>query len=331
MKSRLFVIFGVVLLMAGCRTNNTIRQLERELFRQENEIYRLRGIIEDMQDCSDYDGQWRPVSESSSGRRRSSAAAENANPLGVELPGKSQSEVPPLLRGSAGVPEVPENIREPSRHPTSNGPRLDVEPGRPAAPRRDPPAADPTAFMQKVVPAGDSRQVAAIALDPASCLGIAAEDGSGNRGLLAVIQPLDAAGRPIAAAADVSVAVLDPAIVEEDGRAYRVARWDFTAAEISELFRGSGTNWAIHLKMAWPADPPEHNRLHLFVRYQTADGRLLEADCPIEVALPGDRPPPRFEPSDARPVDEAAPRSARHDRRETRGKSARPAWSPQRP
>ena len=41
--------------------------------------------------------------------------------------------------------------------------------------------------------------------------------------------------------------------------------------------------------MAWPADPPKHNRLHLFVRYVTADGRRLEANAPIDVALAGER------------------------------------------
>ena len=86
-----------------------------------------------------------------------------------------------------------------------------------------------------------------------------------------------------------SVVVLDPAVLDERGKAARVARWDFTAAETASLFRRTDSSRAIHLAMAWPADPPKHNKLHLFVRYVTADGRKLEADRPIEVALPGER------------------------------------------
>ena len=86
-----------------------------------------------------------------------------------------------------------------------------------------------------------------------------------------------------------SVVVLDPALRDEEGKAACVARWDFTAAETAAMFRRSGANRAIHLTMTWPGDPPKHGKLHLFVRYVTADGRKLEADQPIEVALPGEK------------------------------------------
>ena len=67
-----------------------------------------------------------------------------------------------------------------------------------------------------------------------------------------------------------------------------MGRWDFTAAETAALFRRTDSSRAVHLAMAWPADPPKHGKLHLFVRYVTADGRHLEADGPIEVALAGE-------------------------------------------
>ena len=67
------------------------------------------------------------------------------------------------------------------------------------------------------------------------------------------------------------------------------ARWDFTPAETAALFRRTGNAAAIHLAMGWPAHPPKHRKLQLFVRYVTADGRKLEANQPIEIALPGDR------------------------------------------
>ena len=112
-----------------------------------------------------------------------------------------------------------------------------------------------------------------------------------------VVEPRDRAGRTVDAPADMSVVVIDPAL---EGNAARVARWDFTAAETAAMFRRSGSSLAIHLTMAWPGDPPAHHKLHLFVRYVTADGRKLQADQPIEVALAGDRTT-RWTPSDRRP------------------------------
>ena len=42
-----------------------------------------------------------------------------------------------------------------------------------------------------------------------------------------------------------------------------------------------------HLELPWPADPPVHGQLYLFVRYTTSDGRKLQAEGPIEIGLPG--------------------------------------------
>ena len=103
-----------------------------------------------------------------------------------------------------------------------------------------------------------------------------------------------------------SVVVLDPAF---EGEAARVARWDFTAAETAAMFRRTGTESAIHLTMAWPGDPPAHGKLHLFVRYVTADGRKLggrsadrggaagRQDGPVDAQSTGPADPPAAVPS----------------------------------
>jgi hypothetical protein len=90
---------------------------------------------------------------------------------------------------------------------------------------------------------------------------------------------------------DVSVAVFDPA---EDGpvegEAARIACWDFPVEATAELFRTDGRRKALFLEAPWPEGVvPKHDKLHLFVRYTTADGRNLQAEQPIEVALPGRR------------------------------------------
>ena len=123
------------------------------------------------------------------------------------------------------------------------------------------------------------------------------------------------------------------------GEAARVARWDFTAAETAAMFRRTGAGAAIHLTTAWPGDPPAHRKLHLFVRYVTADGRKLQADAPIEVALRGDKTA-RWTPSD-RPGEPPAasdpesptvrvPGPTPYTAARSEAKSRRPAWSPDR-
>ena len=156
------------------------------------------------------------------------------------------------------------------------------------------------------MPSGDSRQVAAIALNRMLTGGMNTGDGDGDQGLLVVVEPRDRAGRTIDAPAEIIVVVLDPAL---EGEAARVARWDFSAAETAAMFRRTGAAAAIHLTTTWPGDPPKHNKLRLFVRYVTADGRKLQADAPIEVAPAGEKTA-RWAPNDAKSLAQKPARGA---------------------
>jgi len=147
--------------------------------------------------------------------------------------------------------------------------------------------------------AQDSRNVASITLNPLLTGGYNKRGRSGSEGVMVVIQPRDAEGRLVEAPAEVSIAVIDPAL---EGPAGRIARWDFSADEIARSFRNTIVGRAIELEMPWPADPPQNDQLHLFVRYITSDGRKLHADRPIRVnpplevlerAEPGDTPDQR--------------------------------------
>ena len=118
----------------------------------------------------------------------------------------------------------------------------------------------------------------------------------------------------------------------------------------------------IEMAMFWPDDLPVNRDLHLFVRYTTGDGRKLEVDGPVRVALPGDRvagwiptDPPRPElrtnppaesiqpqqsvqvqlPSSRQLSSSASPRIAARPSRPSSVAAepiaSRPAWSPDRP
>ena len=79
--------------------------------------------------------------------------------------------------------------------------------------------------------------------------------------------------------------VIDPAL---SGNAARIARWDFTADQIAPLFAGTPRGEGIHLNLRWPASPPEHERLVVFVRYTTAEGDQFEASQSVLIDLARD-------------------------------------------
>ena len=111
-------------------------------------------------------------------------------------------------------------------------------------------------------------------------------DGSpGDDGLRLVVEPRNADGVYVPLAGNVAVVALDPEI---EGPLARVGRWDFDAGETSQLMRSASTGRGIHLELPWVDDPPEHRRVHLFVRYETADGRKLHSDRQVTIAAPGE-------------------------------------------
>lgn len=148
-----------------------------------------------------------------------------------------------------------------------------------------------------------------------------------------VIEPRDAGGDFIPATAPISVVVMDAAL---PGEAAHVARWNFTAAEIAQRYRKTPTMEGFYLEVPWPAAPPIHSDLRLFVRYTTDDGRKLQAEGPIRVALAG-RPIERWSAATL-PLD--PPANARPGREDQEGTEPpeirqaavlqRPVWSPER-
>jgi hypothetical protein len=358
MKSWQLAVLGLTLLtIAGCRTDPNIPLLERELYRKDREINRLRWQIEDLQDVlnsgtepssrRDKPGDER---EREVGPHHNNHESNGQGPPKTER-GTPTDKVPDALNPDVtlppGVPDVPDNIRNPTPEKSSgDGPELDG-----VSDRRSSRSGSvlltggqtPIPFS----PSGDSRRVTSITIDPALTGGIGSGDTSGDRGLLVVVEPRDGAGRIVDAPAEVNVAVFDPAL---KGEAARVARWDFTPAETASLFCRTIKGPAIHLAMAWPANPPKHHKLHLFVRYIAANGRKLEANQPIEIALPGERtarwtpaetprsaetpiqrePPPRsWRPSET-PIARASEPTPYIASRTAEPKPERPVWSPER-
>ena len=301
MKSWQLAVVALALLgLAGCRTDPNIVLLERENRLLEDEVYRLREIV---QDCQGVPGA---SVEDELSAEPSRAAPEPAGPLlqrilpeGVPDPAEAtgtssalpSETTPGADPGTAPPwsPPSPESI--PDDRPTDDVPEPASDPIDPGILELIPPgiesrhrAAEAGRVGQVSLPGpADSRQVARLALDERLTGGHNADGRPGDEGIVAVIEPRDSQGLSVAAPADVSVVVLDPAM---PGEKARVARWDLTAEQVAASLRRAGPGSGIPLKLTWPADPPEHEDLHVFVRYVTADGRKLQADRRIRIELP---------------------------------------------
>jgi hypothetical protein len=359
------------LLVGGCRTDPATVLLERENRLLEDEIYRLRGVIEDYKDgllpisgeivgCEDgliiedtspvRSRRDRGTSSSSRTRRREGKPRIVVPEVTVPRESVPEGELPDILRRPAGVP-APEPAENTPETELSSPPRFESSSTSPATP---PAELELTGAELPLLP-DDSRRVAKIRLIGDLTGGLNTDRQSGDEGVQAVLQLFDGKGHPLIAPADVSIAVLDPAL---PGESARVARWDFPPQTTAEMFCTDGKRVALFLDAPWPEAPPQHQNLHLFVRYITRDGRRLQVDQPIKVALPGEpissKSPPQplaGEPAEgaseaftSAPADEAAtgqatsgasrtvpiPRPPRTASRSNAPKLKRPVWSPER-
>jgi hypothetical protein len=367
MKIRLVALGASLLLAAlGCRTDPNMVLLERELRLQEDEIFRLRHCVEECQAAL-------------AATRRESATLRRDS-VGSTVPGVDLSldgapsgnipesgEAPDFVAPAPARPVPPPvELEEPGpleSVPARTGPgaargldgwptdRTEME----EAPRWSPPpgAARPgtsSGSMPQPLDEGathasaESTQVARVLISRSLSGGFDADGRPGDEGVIVVLEPRDPQDRYVAAPANVSVVLLDPALDT------RVARWDFSAAETARMFYDSTFGRGLQLEMTWPDDPPENRELHVFVRYATADGRQLDVDQPIRVEPPGrslagwsareprsgnggtshagaPAPSSRHAPTPASPTT-----GPRHDDAPSPSRTAtRPAWSPDRP
>ena len=295
MKPWLETTVALVCLMAGCRTDPNIVLLERENRELEDAIYELQACLDQYQEELEACRQSNLALEKKlAGEAGDSGDVERSRPMG---------ERPPLIPSPKGPAQVPGSPRPPARKPAPAPvqpedlvpPKIEL-PGDPlpegqlpkgfepsgtgVSPQSEPgfpsPASSPTPNRAAQARSADNTQVAAIVLLPEQTGGQTPDRRGPDDGLRIVIEPRDVHGRPCPAPGPISVVALDPAIA---GEAARVARWDFAAEEIAGLISRD----AICLEMLWPQSPPLHDKLRLYVRYTTDDGRKLQADCPIKV------------------------------------------------
>jgi hypothetical protein len=317
----LTVVLGLA--VAGCRSDPSKDLLERDNWNKEQEIYRLRSRVEQLQAALNQPGE-RQIPKTYPGQSYPAQAPSQAGSAGNPSPRYTEPDRPnsepeiPLPGGlniSPGTESPPGEVPERMRVPDSGAPggRQDHPATRPAAP-----VGTTTGVGPQWKPSGDDRAggsaetgssaVYQITLHPALTGGIGTSGQVGDQGLLVVVEPRDLAGNIVNVPGEINVALIDPAL---SGEPARLARWDFTAAQTQRLIH-TGPEPGIHLRLPW-ISTPAHDRLKVHVRYTTQDGRKLQVERLIGVAL-NDSPPLKHE----MPVNRDPPAQS----------AARPQWSP---
>ena len=280
MNARLLLLLTVALcLSAGCRRDPSvyIELLNAEKRALEDALYDLEYdyelLLEELEACRAELDEEVPAAgiPAPAGKRR-------ALPPGV--PGDIPELTPPSIESGVPMGAAVETELLP----------IEVESGRPT------PAGDtaieeelprPTATSSQGQDAADDVDaepvVPRIELDPLT-RGADFDGRPGDDGLVVVLRP---SGLKQSAAGDpqsIAVVALDPAL---DGEQARVGRWDLSSKQIASYRHGLDGNVVYKLKLPWPQNAPEHDRLHVFVRYVTLEGDLLEADREIAVLVAG--------------------------------------------
>ncbi len=368
-RRSILLLLGCLVVLCGCRSGQQVAMLEQELRLQEDRIYQLQDCLEEtrmtLDTCRQKNQSLRQCLGDEGGApgrgrildvpgdRPGSEIPKVPTDLNIETPPESQfqKQVPEMLRGSATPREPSGGTSTPTRGfgippgiegPSSGGGPRRLQP-RPAPavpdrrPRQDGPELDTTSRSEDTV----QIEIGELAVERTAVR----RSESGEDGLLLVVVPRDGRGRPLPAAAPISVVVVDPAV---PGAASRVARWDFSRQQAAARYRRSKAGEGFRLQLRWPRGGPAHKELHLFVRYTTSDGRKLHAEMPFDLGRlavaepqPAGRPLAQWqrkvEPPSGSSTSEAPVRDgptvqasrANPSRRAAR-RLRRPVWSPER-
>jgi hypothetical protein len=310
-KPRIFMTnrFTILILLsalaaAGCQGNPQVRRVvdsyNAEARQMEDMIYLLEQDIQVLeQDNQKLRRQLgRGGTSSGSGASSGTGRGRTTSPRGGSGGGNPDLN-PPEVEGPPEVetpkpetprtrPATPRPLNKPALpEELDNGPVLEPPVKKPA---KEPGHVKPTRHEQEAAiapkkpqPEVTDKNVTHIHLNPLQTCGTDFDHSPGDDGLTVLIEPRNGANQYVPLGGTVSVVVLDP---KKNGDDARIARWDFSPAEIAEKLQQGATR-GIELKLPWPGKPPENARLDVFVRYESPEGKKLQAEKEVIVALPG--------------------------------------------
>ncbi|GAB6167331.1 hypothetical protein JCM19992_33310 [Thermostilla marina] len=274
------VCVAIVLGTAGCRARPEITALEQENFALENRIYQLADHLEQAHAALE-------ACKAENAKLRAQQGLPVGDAPAVEVP--SMPDAPTVPDVSLPKVELPDHETPPEEALKSLGAAPDSDDGASVA---RPSEVARTEYRTPVTPG--STKVTAVAIDPRKTSGFEEDGRPGDDGITFVLRPFDADGNLLFAPAEISVVVLDPAL---PGLSSRIARWDLSRDEVRRLLVDASKSGGIPLRLHWPAEPPVHRNLRLYVRYTTDDGRRLQAESPLELDVVEYVDPPGMPPA----------------------------------
>ena len=307
---------GVLLMLAGCKTDLNQQLLERELRMQEDQIYHLQDQL-----LSKNTRLERTTGENASLRRQlgigdggSSAPGRGSSaptfvsppPLpkvsvpGLTAPGGSGAAPSGLRFGPGGLPSSTPTLPPPLTPPPASPavspglapPNLD---GVPPLPRAA--SAPPVRRLSFEESLDGEGRISHLVVNPARTECFDADGDGVAEGLALVIEPRDADERLVMAAGDVVVFVNDPAlpagtglvpaVPTDPGEGACIARWDIPEAEAQGHFRRTSRARGLHFLLRWPGPAPQSSTVYVHVVMTTFDGRVHRVDVPVAVQSSG--------------------------------------------
>jgi hypothetical protein len=297
----------VALLLGGCRNRAAQELLERDLRVQEDIIYDLEDEVKAL------------MSENEALRQMAFAgspsdATSHSSDTSIKSTSPARRDDPPSMPSRATLPQGAPNLNE-LKPPTVEipnktssvipfeGPPAIIAPGE-GFPEGELPGKKSVGASNSIPAksaslgsstsgygptmagpsnaAARSEDVMTITLHETVTAGYNDDGQPGDDGIRVVVEPRSADQKILAAAAKISVVLMDPLL---QGNASRIGRWDFTAEQAAASYAKSDDSEGLHLELPWYQTVPEHGELLLFVRYHTADGRKLDADRQVTIAL----------------------------------------------
>jgi len=310
------VLVGVLLVLAGCKTDLNQQLLERELRMQEDQIYHLQDQL-----LSKSARLERTAGENVSLRRQlgigdggSSAPGRGSSaPTFVPPPPLPKVSVPGLMApagsgaapsglrfgpgsSSSPIPTLPPPLTPPPISPAVPPglapPKLDGVPPLPSAA-----IAPPVRRLSFEESLDGEGRISHLVVNPARTECFDADGDGVAEGLALVIEPRDADERLVTAAGDVVVFVNDPALPAgtgfvpaaptDPGEGGCIARWDIPEAEAQGHFRRTSRARGLHFLLRWPGPAPQSSTVHVHVVMTTFDGRVHRVDVPVAVHAVG--------------------------------------------
>ena len=264
----------VTLALLGCRNphvamefellHHELRNMENHIFQLEDELDAKSQQLTELQQHGDSTTAIDDIT-GRDGNEEYSSPSVILGPSDEEVDDSRSSpqELPDLREPEVQIP-MPEDPPSPDLNPSREA---DVEP-------------DDSSATDNVL----DEYVTHVTIKDGLTSGLNSDGIQGDDGLLIVVEPRNTDGQYVPLTGDIEVAALDSS---QTGVAAEIARWEVDALEASRSLRNLPEDEGIYLELPWEGGPPASVQLKLMVRYETSDGRVMEASQRVLMSASG--------------------------------------------